>query len=282
MTAMVVAAAAVDPLLGDVETNLDRCRAAVDRAVAAGARVIVLPELATSGYVFASAAEARAAAIRPDDHRLADLGRSLPREAVLVVGFAELGAGDLVHNAAATITADGVLDVYRKTHLWGSEPRFFTPGDRAPRVLQTPAGRIGVGVCYDVEFPEVPRGLALAGAELIAAPVNWPLSDRRDGERPPETVLAQAAARASRVVMIISDRYGAERGVDWTGGSCIIDHDGWVLADARDTPALPVPPGPLPCPGDQLVIAEVDLAATHDKSLGPYNDSFADRRPDLY
>ncbi|TFB71852.1 carbon-nitrogen hydrolase [Cryobacterium glaciale] len=264
---VVVAAPTVRPRIGWLDDNLREAGWSIRSAVAAGARLIVLPELATSGYVFATPEEARASSIRADDARLRALSRELPDHAVAVVGFAEV-AGDQLFSSAAVLSSTGVIATYRKTHLWGDEPRFFTPGDAAPPVVSTPIGRIGVAICYDLEFPEVPRSLALAGADIIVAPVNWPVVSRPSGERTPEIVLAMAAARASSVPIVISDRGDLERGVVFTGGSCVISHEGWMLAGEPRS--------------DHLVMASINLAAGRSKAAGNHNNVFTDRRPDLY
>lgn len=90
---------------------------------------------------------------------------------VLVAGFAET-AGERIHNSAAVCDRGELLGVYRKVHLWGDEPDHFTAAADPPLVLDTSAGRIGVLICYDMEFPEWVRLAAEADAELIAVPVN--------------------------------------------------------------------------------------------------------------
>ncbi|KQR21869.1 carbon-nitrogen hydrolase [Microbacterium sp. Leaf151] len=264
---LTVAATSPRIAVGEVAANIDALRAAVAEAVAAGAQLVVTPELATSGYVFADEAEARGAALRRDDPRWGAISADLPEGVVAVIGYAE-DAGDRVYNSAAVLSRSARLGDYRKSHLWGEEARFFAPGDAAGAIFDTPVGRLGVAVCYDNEFPEVPRRLALAGAEVLALPVNWPLVDRPAGERAPETIQAMAAARSSRLATVIADRHGSERGVAWTGGTAIIDDDGWVAAAAPE--------------GTGLVVAALRLRHPRDKSLPPYNDLFGDRRPDLY
>ncbi|WP_319446581.1 MULTISPECIES: nitrilase-related carbon-nitrogen hydrolase [unclassified Mycobacterium] len=248
---------------GCVEANLAAIRTALTRAER-GAHLIVLPELATSGYVFTDAAEARSFALRADDPRLVSLADAVPDAAVAVVGFCE-SAGDRLYSSALVLGRAGVLGCYRKAHLWDAEKLVFAVGDEAGAVLDTPIGRLGVAICYDNEFPEVPRRLALAGAELLALPVNWPLVDRPAGERPPETIQAMGAARSSRLPTVIADRHGAERGVEWTGGTTVISSDGWICA----TP-------------DAHGVASAVIEVDGNKSLGAHNDLFADRRPELY
>ncbi|MDZ7882175.1 MAG: nitrilase-related carbon-nitrogen hydrolase [Mycobacterium sp.] len=263
MATLRVSSIALPIEFGDEERNFAAARAALQRSES-GPHLIVLPELATSGYVFNDVDEARSLSMSAEDPRLASLAEDVPDGAVAVVGFCER-AGEQLFNSALVFDRTGTLGCYRKAHLWDAEHRFFGVGDEAGLVLDTPIGRLGVAICYDIEFPEVPRRLALAGAELLALPVNWPLVDRPDGEHPPETIQAMAAARASRLPTAIADRHGSERGVEWTGGTAVIDRDGWVVATPDDN-------------GVASALVDIDPS----KSLGAHNDLFADRRPDLY
>ena len=261
-----LAATSPEVLLGDVDGNLQRIRVALQAAVARGAQLIVLPELATSGYVFADRDEAAGASIPRDHPGWADLASALPPQVVAVVGYAER-AGTQLFNSAAVLTGEERIGDYRKAHLWGAEAALFKRGPDAGALFDTPLGRLGVAICYDNEFPEVPRRLALAGADVLALPVNWPLLPRPDGEHPPETIQAMAAARSSRLATVIADRSGAERGVAWTGGTAVIDEDGWVAALADES---------------GTALATLTLRSPGDKSLPPHNDLFGDRRPELY
>jgi 5-aminopentanamidase len=265
-----VACLQLAPRIGELADNCELSTTAVDTAVRGGAGLVVLPELVTSGYVFESAAEARSLAITPDHPVFADWAAAAG-EAVVVGGFCELGADGLLYNSAAVVDADGVFAVYRKTHLWDTEKRVFTAGADAPPVLATRAGSLGVLICYDLEFPEMTRGLARAGAEILAVPTNWPLMPRPAGEHPPEVVIAMAAARTNRVFIACADRSGTERGQEWTEGTSIIDASGWVLAR--------------PETGADGVLgarATVVPSQSWDKAISPANDLFADRRPDIY
>ncbi|MFG1931833.1 nitrilase-related carbon-nitrogen hydrolase [Mycobacterium sp. NPDC048908] len=263
MTEILVSAITSPVVIGDTDANLAAIRTNLLSAQA-GPHLIVFTELATSGYVFVDADEARLLALDADDPRLTALADAIPDGAVVVVGFCER-AGDVLYNSALVLGGSGVLGCYRKSHLWDAEADVFTPGDEAGAVFDTPIGQLGVAVCYDNEFPEVPRRLALAGAELLALPVNWPVVERPRDEHPPELLQAMAAARSSRLPTVIADRHGAERGVVWTGGTAVISGDGWVVAT----------------PGEDGVASAV-IDTTTDKAIGPRNDLFADRRPELY
>ena len=137
-------------------------------------------------------------------------------------------------------------------------------------MVQTRHGRIGVGVCYDIEFPELTRGLALAGAELIALPTNWPREDSSAAAEPTPHLLARATAYFSHVYVAVCDRGGEERGAGFQGATVIAGPRGTTLAAAT------------PGAGAETVRADCDLSATRDKATGPRNDAIADRRPQHY
>jgi predicted amidohydrolase len=255
------------PVLGDLEGNHARVCDAVRRA---GTDVVVVPELATSGYVFSDADEARSLA-RPAEAAVApwvDVARETG--ALVAGGFPELGDDGLVYNSAALVSPDGLLAVYRKLHLWDREKLVFAPGEEFPPVVETALGRVGLCVCYDVEFPEISRGLALRGAELVCVPTNWPDEGRPDGERPMEVVRVMAAASINRLFIAAADRTGVERGVDWVGASAIVSPGGWLLA------------GPATSGAEAILYASCDLAEARDKRLNDRNDVLADRRPEVY
>jgi predicted amidohydrolase len=258
----------IAPRILDLAANSALSIAAIREAIDLGADVVVLPELVTSGYVFTSVEEAASVAITRQDPLFAAWAVEAARgRAVVIGGFCELTADGHVYNSAAVVDGSGVIDVYRKTHLWDREKLYFRPGTQPPRVLDTPAGRIGVLICYDLEFPELTRALALAGAELLAVPVNWPLVQRPAGERPPEVVIAMGAARVNHMFIACCDRTLPERDQQWTEGTHIIDDAGWVLANVD---------------GEGSAVADVDLSRARDKTFSEFVDAFHDRRPELY
>lgn len=266
----------IAPLLGDLDGNLRASTKAVVGAVGDGADVVVLPELVTSGYLFRSRKQAESLAVSMDHPVFQYWARAADR-AVVIGGFCELGVDGALYNSAAIVDRTGVRAVYRKTHLWDREKLIFAAGDGLPPVIDTVHGRIGVLICYDLEFPEMTRQSALAGADLLAVPTNWPLVDRPTGEHPPEVVIAMAAARVNRMVVACCDRVGTELGQRWTGGSSIIDHQGWIVASAaRTDPGGEVDPAP------EKVSADIDLSVGRHKGLTANSDLFGDRRPELY
>ena len=273
----VIAVAQLAITIGEPDANRKAAAAAVAEAAAAGARLVVLPELCDSGYVFGAVAgparaEAGALAAPADDSDTLRQWHALAAEHQLVIvgGFCERGGDGRLYNSAALVDESGTRAVYRKAHLWDKEKLVFTPGDAPPPVLDTAVGRVAVMICYDLEFPEWTRLAALNGADLIAAPVNWPYAARPAGERPAEVVKAQAAAATNGVFVAVADRCQDERGVSWISGSLIAGPDGYPLAGPvlQDRPAV--------------LTAACDLQAARDKSLDGDNDLLADRRPSLY
>ncbi|HZA10157.1 nitrilase-related carbon-nitrogen hydrolase [Mycobacterium sp.] len=262
-----IACCQIAPVIGDLAANATLIEEQIRAAVGAGADVIVLPELATSGYMFVDADEARAVALTPASPIFANWSAAA-ENSIVIGGYCELGDDGLLYNSAVLVDGGGVVAQYRKTHLWDREKLIFTPGNLLPAVVDTRHGDIAVMVCYDIEFGELTRGVALGGAELIAAPVNWPLFPRPAGERPGEVITAMSTARTNRIAIACCDRSGVERGQPWTEGSVIVDPDGWVAAESG--------------PGTAMAVADIDLALTHDKSLTEHVHLFADRRVDLY
>jgi predicted amidohydrolase/dienelactone hydrolase len=273
----VIAVAQLAIAIGEPDANRKAAAAAVAEAAAAGARLVVLPELCDSGYVFgddAGRASAEAAALASPAGASVTLRQwhalAAEHELVIVGGFCEQGADGRLFNSAALVDASGTRAVYRKAHLWDKEKLVFTPGDAPPPVVDTAIGRVGVMICYDLEFPEWVRMAALDGADLLAAPVNWPAAARPAGERPAEVIKAEAAAATNGIFVAVADRCQDERGVSWISGSLIAGPDGYLLAGPvlQDRPAV--------------LTAACELPKARDKSLDGDNDLLADRRPALY
>jgi predicted amidohydrolase len=243
------------PTMADLAGNIEMSQAAVKRSVAADAQLVVMPELVLSGYMFSSPEEARSLAITPDHAVFAGWAHAVAAvDGVVVAGFAELGDDGLVYDSAAIVDKTGVLAVYRKDHLWDRERLVFTAGAVEPPVVETPIGRIGVLVCYDLEFPEMTRSLALRGA----------------GEHVPEVTIAMAAAHVNHVGVVCCDRSGIERGEKWNQASCIIDQQGWIIAATDEE--------------NGMAIADLDVSLSRDKTTADteFGDAFGDRRPELY
>lgn len=250
------------PEFGAVRRNLERIAEAL-RADAA--ELWVLPELATTGYLFADRAECAALAETipgPATETLAALCRE--RGTRVVAGLAER-SGDRLYNSAAYVAAEGVVGVYRKVHLFDRERLCFDPGPEPFRVHPLGDHRLGLMICFDWLFPEAARSLALQGADLIAHPANLVLP------------YCQAAmvtrALENGVACATCNRVGSERRAGhelwFTGGSQVLDARGRRLAQAS-------------ADREETLVVEVDLALARDKRITERNDRLGDRRPELY
>jgi 5-aminopentanamidase len=265
---MRVAVAQIEPRLGEKARNLETCVAQLEQAVAAGAELLVLPECAIPGYMFDSAEEALPFAEEipgPSTQALADACRRLGAHAVC--GLLER-EGDLLYNSAVLVGPGGLVGSYRKTHLpFLGVDRFTAHGDELP-VYDTPLGRIGLEICYDLRFPEATRTLALKGAEVVAHPTNFPLAARIQTE-----LITVARAAENRIFLLTANRVGKERGGEFCGWSQIVDPYGRRLAEAGETE-------------EALLLADIDVEQARDKDYvipGEYElYLFGDRRPELY
>ncbi|MGO4235876.1 nitrilase-related carbon-nitrogen hydrolase [Pseudarthrobacter sp. YAF2] len=264
----VIACHQIAPIIANLEANVTLTTRTVQQSVNAGADIIVLPELALSGYMFKSTAEARTVAITANHPVFAEWSRLVKRvNGVVIGGFAEQGEDGLLYNSAAVVDGSGILAVYRKTHLWDKEKLFFAPGTSVPPVVDTPQGRLGLLICYDLEFPEMTRTVALHGADLIVVPTNWAREAVPKGERAGVIIKAMAAANTNHVAIACCDRSGLERGQEWNEMATIINEKGWIVATADE---------------HGVTTADLDLRLARDKTLTQLCDAFGDRRPELY
>lgn len=270
-----IAVAQYEPRVGDLERNRTEAVRWASEAAAAGVNLVVLPELASSGYAFADEAEAQRSAEDPEQGPLARALQAVCAEhgCHVAVGFDESASGAR-HNSAALIGPSGTLATYRKLHLFYDEKSWFAPGSELP-VVETPIGRIGLIICFDLWFPEAARALALAGAEIIAVPTNWVASFKAtvwdDRGYCQGDYIAMATAAQNGVVVACADRVGVERGVTFLGASIIVGADGWPVA------------GPASRDREELLVGDVDLDdVERARRRTPRNHLLTDRRPDAY
>jgi predicted amidohydrolase len=184
--------------------------------------------------------------------------------AALAVGFAEIHGGRL-YNSAALIAPEGLIGLYRKTHLFCNEKRWFSSGDTGFRVFPLGRTQVGLMICFDWIFPEAARALALRGAQVICHPSNLVL--------PHCPASMPVRALENRVFTVTANRTGRERrgGQDlrFIGRSLVCGPDRSVLASAGAAEEC-------------VRTAEVDPARALDKRMTPRNDIFRDRRPKFY
>jgi predicted amidohydrolase len=240
----------------------------MEEAATAGAELLVLPECAIPGYMFDSADEALPFAEEIPGPTTETLERECRRLGLHVVcGLLERD-GDSLRNTAVLVGPDGLIGTYRKTHLpFLGVDRFVIPGDTLP-VFETPLGRIGIEICYDLRFPEVTRTLALKGADIVAHPTNFPMAAKIQTE-----LITVARAAENRIYLLTANRVGKERWGEFCGWSQIVDPFGKRLAEAGERE-------------EALLIGEVDVEKARDKDYvipGEYElYLFGHRRPELY
>ena len=168
-----VAAAQFTPVSGDPEANLRKMEKLCDMAAEAGASLIVLPELALTGY-YLKADALRALAVPQDGSWSAPLREKAKKHHLIIaVGYPELAAAPSMYNSCLLIGSDGqIIGNARKRYLWGREKRLFLRG-ASYDVFETELGKLSVLLCYDMEYPEPSRIAALKGADLILCPAAW-------------------------------------------------------------------------------------------------------------
>jgi predicted amidohydrolase len=268
-----VAAVQFEPVVGESGRNL----AAIDRLVrtakADGADIVVLPELAVSGYNFLDAEEVRVLSGGVPGGPGADVLCQLAAELSIhiVSGIAECD-GDRFYNSAMICGPQGFIGKYRKLHLWNNEHRYFDKGNIGLPVFDLPFGRVGIAICYDGWFPETFRALALAGAELVCVPTNWvPMAGADSDAEPMANILHKAAAHTNGVFIACADRTGTERGQRFIGSSLIVGPDGWPVS------------GPASADREEILLAKIDLSSVaKTRALNDYNHLLGDRRSDVY
>ncbi len=184
----------------------------------------------------------------------------------LVMGMAERAPGESyrAYNTAVLISPTGKrLAVYRKVHLYdafkGEESLRIVPGTEPPPVVDTPLGRIGLQICYDVRFPEWSRLLAMQGAEYIVMPTSW-VSGPMKAEH--WITLVRARAIENTCWMITADQVLPDR----IGRSLVVDPMGVIVADGGEEPGLVV----------------VDIDPDRLRRVREKNPALTHRRPDLY
>jgi predicted amidohydrolase len=231
------------PVPGAPQAN---ARRAAEIVAAADAELVVLPELWLSGYDLDRVHES---ALEPDSPELGMLRQTAAGAATaIVVGFPERRGDDRVANAVALIDERGELvAVYRKVQLFGHEREVFEAGDEL--VIAELAGqRVGALICFDVEFPELARALARAGADLLVT-----ASANMEPFYSDHEIASQARALDNRLPHLYCNRCGVEAGLVFVGGSRAVRPDGTIAAQAGG--------------GEELLAADVERVETGDERI---------------
>jgi 5-aminopentanamidase len=265
-----VAAVQMEPKLGRLNHNLETIISRTEQAVEDGARLVVFPECALSGYGFASLEEGFAHSVAIDGPEVAQLVESCRRlDCTVVTGLLERD-GTRLYNATVLAGARGVIASYRKIHLpYLGIDMFVDPGDRPFAVHDAAGLRVGVHICYDGSFPESARIMSLLGADILLLPTNWPTHSECAAEH-----MIPTRAMENTVYVMAVNRVGIESGFRFIGMSSIVDPSGRVLARAGSD-------------DEEILFADIDPAIARQKHLvrvpGRHEiDRIHDRRPAFY
>lgn len=266
-----IAGVQMDVQLGKVEANLEQIITHWRTASMAGAKLVVFPECALSGYCFESLAEAHEFGVDLDSPvfgRLQAIAHEL--QSHLVLGVLE-SAGERLYNSAVCLGPSGVVARYRKIHLpFLGVDRFTTAGNELS-VFTLPGQdlRLAMNICYDCSFPEAARVLMLQGADLLVLPTNWPPTSGLTAD-----VIPNARALENNIFVLTVNRIGTERGFSFIGKSKLCNPGGGTLAFANHAEA-------------EIIYGEIDPAWARRKHLvnipGQHEvHRVRDRRPDCY
>lgn len=261
---MKIAAAQIDCAVGDVPANVRRIREFGERAKSAGAEWVVFPEMADTGYVMSAIREHASRWTEGAVPQLQTMARELSLGIVCGVSERE---GDCVFNAQVVIDAAGdIVGKYRKTHLFRPAPvEEHTACTAGTEMMALPIGdlRFGLGICYDLRFPEFHRALAVEHeANVFVISSAWPFP-RVEHLR----TLVTARAIENQSYVVLSNRVGRDGGGTCCGTSCIIDPYGVVIAAGS-------------ADREELLVA--DISAATIQSVRKAMPVFDHRRPEVY
>lgn len=270
----------------DPQLNLERMRAMAVAQAMAGAQLILFPELSNTGYVeplapgapFSEASGgAEDYALRlyqaaepeggPFTEMLCGVARDHGVHIVAGLALRHPVLSGAMYNASILVGPQGMVGIYHKIHRWHMEKLYFIAGDTIP-VQQTPFGRVGMQVCYDIRFPELTRALMLQGADIVTnvwasfRPDDKPLEDEQIF-----THRAYTRATENGVFFLSCNRAGRQGNYRFMGRSLIVAPDGKVLAECRSEE-------------EEVIQAELDLSAV--ARYRSFVGLLTDRRPDVY
>ncbi|GIN20685.1 MAG TPA: carbon-nitrogen hydrolase family protein [Bacillus bacterium] len=258
MKAIKVSVAQLTPKLGDKQHNLQLISDAMIEAKGDRADLIVFPELFLTGY-----------SVGDDLDRMAETeeGQGMTEIKKLcvehglyaVISFPEKGESGQFYISSALIDNNGdVLGIYRKTHLFDKEKVHFTPGSEF-KVIETPIGKMGLMICFDVEFPEIARSLKLQGADFIVI-VNANMYPYELHHH----LFSRVRAMENEIPVIICNRLGVEGDLEFCGDSMVIDATGNILLEMKQA----------------VGVRTVDMPI--EQQLDPKMSYTANRRAELY
>ncbi len=249
------------PVFGNPEKTIQKLKPLMEEARAAN--LVVLPELANSGYNFSGFEQAFAFSETPENSKFVDfIATQCARyNYAVVTGFNER-AKDQIFNSALLINETGIVGKYRKIQLFMNEKEYFTPGDSKPELYDINGVKVGILICFDWLFAELWIGLAKKGADVICHPSNLVLPGKAQKAIP-------VWASTNRVFIATANRIGTEGELTFTGNSIIAAPSGELIASASSKK-------------EEVIMADCDTLLARNKMITPQNHAFNDRRAEMY
>lgn len=259
MVGTIVGCYQMQVLSGDVEGNIRKLETIMPELNGAGCRLVLLPEMWSCGFFYPKLTEMA----RLSPFVLEKLQKLAQKYTITLVGSLpeELPRG--ICNTSYVIDELGtILGRYRKIHLFSltGEDRYFLAGERAC-VFDTSIGRLGVGICYDLRFPELARKLALDGADILCFSALWPVPRIQHW-----SLLLRSRAIENQLFVMGCNGSGSDGNTKYGGSSAIVSPTGRVLAEAGEA--------------EGWIVAELDFAEMYE--FRKHISCFADRRPQAY
>lgn len=250
------------PKIADKEENLKKISELVNKC---SGDVILLPELATTGYAYPNTNSLLPYAedFSKENETLtlfAELSKN--KKALIVCGVAEIDNG--LYNSSIAVCPDGIKTIYKKLHLFGREKKIFLKGNTPPQIFTWKDAKISLLICFDWLFQEIFRLLALDGVELILHSANLVL--------PWSQMSMKSRALTNGLFIATSNRIGTEReGTDelnFTGYSQIVSPIGEIISKLGKE--------------EGIIEVDIDIKESQNKNIGKGNNRFLDRREDIY
>lgn len=237
--------------------------------------LVVIPELSNSGYLFAEKEELKKYSENPENGKFCNMLKKISREknGYIVAGFCEevkQGLEKVYYNSSILVYPDGNFRIYRKTHLFFDEKRYFEPGNTGFWVYEIynkkfGVVKVGMMICFDWIFPESARTLALRGADVICHPSNLVMPYCQNS--------MYARAIENHVYTITANRIGkeinGEKSIEFTGESVMLSPKGEYLSRASTD-------------REEINFIQIDPHFSRDKHINDKNDLFGDRREHFY
>ena len=225
------------------------------------ADLLILPEVWTTGY---SLGKAKETAERLDGVLCRNIQNlAAQTQTTIVAGSMAMVREDRIYNAAPVWGPDGrLLDVYEKIHLFSlyKEENIFAPGEKRT-IVPVDGWQVGIGICYDLRFPELFRVMAAQGAECLVIPAEWPAARGADWR-----LLVQARALENQAYVVAVNCAGSFKSAPFYGHSMLVGPDGAFLAEAGEQ--------------EEILIVELERAVVQQARRKM--SVLQDRRPDCY